>query len=478
MSRFIEGEHRNQSILFPELLDAYITQDNPVRVIEAFIDELDLLELGFDRAQPKHTGRPAYHPGAMLKLYIYGYLNKVQSSRRLERETHRNVELMWLLNRLNPDFKTIADFRKDNGPAIKKACRQFIMLCKQLNLLADSLICIDGSRFKAVNNRDRNYTKAKVKRRIQAINTSLDRYFGQLDSFDRQEQSPPKAKTAHINKQIESLKRQMKDVQAIEAVIDQLPDKQLSLTDPDARAMSTNARSSGSVGYNVQAAVDTKHHLIVAHDVSTAMGDRRQLTRMSKKAQQATGIESLEVIADRGYYKMEEIKATVDVGITPYVPKPLTSNNKARGLYDRRDFVYIEQDDEFQCPAGERLIWRFASQENGLTLNRYWSSNCQTCRLKSKCTPSKQRRVSRWEHGKVLEEHDQRMNNNPTMMQLRKQTAEHAFGTIKSWMGMSHFKTRTLKRVSTEMSLHVLAYNLTRMINMMGVKPLIRAIEA
>ena len=478
MSRFIEGEHRNQSILFPELLDDYIAQTNPVRVIEAFVDELNLLELGFDGVQPKHTGRPAYHPAAMLKLYIYGYLNKIQSSRRLERETNRNVELMWLLNRLMPDFKTIADFRKDNGPAIKKACRQFIMICKQLNLFAESLVCIDGSRFKAVNNRDRNYTKNKVKRRIEAINKSLDRYLDQFDSFDRQEQSPPKAKTDHINKQIDSLKRQMKDVQAIEAVIDQAPDKQLSLTDPGARAMSTNARSSGTVGYNVQAAVDTKHHLIVAHDVSTAMGDRGQLTRMSKQAQQATGIESLEVIADRGYFKMEEIKATVDAGMTPYVPKPLTSNNKARGLYDRRDFVYIEQDDEYQCPAGERLIWRYASLENGLTMNRYWSSNCQTCRLKPKCTPAKLRRVSRWEHGKVLEDHEQRMNENPTMMQLRKQTAEHAFGTIKSWMGMSHFKTKTLKRVSTEMSLHVLAYNLTRMINMMGVKSLIRAIEA
>ncbi len=478
MSRFVEGEHRHQSTLFPELLDDYISEDNSVRVVDAFVDELDLLALGFERAQPKDTGRPAYHPAVMLKLYIYGYLNKVQSSRRLERESNRNVELMWLLKRLTPDFKTIADFRKDNGPAIKKSCRQFIMLCKQLNLFVDALICIDGSRFKAVNNRDRNYTKAKVKRRIQAINKSLDRYLGQLDSIDRQEQSPPKAKTDHINKQIESLKRQMKDIQAIDAVIDLAPDKQISLTDPDARAMSTNARSSGTVGYNVQAAVDTKHHLIVAHDVSTAMGDRGQLTRMSKKAQQASGIKSLQVIADRGYYKMEEIKATVDEGITPYVPKSLTSNNKARGLFDRRDFIYIEKDDEYQCPAGDRLIWRYASLENGLTMNRYWSSNCQTCELKSKCTPAKQRRVSRWEHGKVLEDHERRMNQNPTMMQLRKQTAEHAFGTIKSWMGLGHFKTKTLKHVSTEMSLHVLAYNLTRMINMMGVKPLINAIEA
>jgi transposase len=478
MSGYIEGEHRHQATLLPELLDDFIVEDNPVRVIEAFVEKLDLSTLGFKRTQPKETGRPAYHPGLMLKLYIYGYLNKIQSSRRLERETHRNVELMWMLNRLAPDFKTIADFRKDNGPAIKGACRQFVMICKQMNLFADSLVAIDGSRFKAVNNRDRNYTKAKVKRRIEAINKSLDRYFDQLDSFDRQEQPTPTAKTAHIHKQIDSLKRQMIEVQAIEAVIEDTPDKQISLTDPDARAMSTNARSSGTVGYNVQAAVDTKHHLIVAHDVSTAMGDRKQLTRMSNQSQEATGVEDLEVIADRGYYNMEEIKSTVDAGITPYVPKSLTSGNKSKGLYDRRDFVYIESDDQYQCPAGERLTRRTKTREGDKVMWRYWSSNCGSCHLKSKCTTGKERRVTRWEHGKVLEVHEKRMDQNPTMMQLRKQTVEHAFGTIKSWMGMHHFKTKTLKRVSTEMSLHVLAYNLTRMINIMGVKPLIAAIEA
>ena len=360
-------------------------------------------------------------------------------------------------DRLAPDFKTIADFRRDNGEAIKAVCRQFMMICRRLDLFAESLVVIDGSRFKAVNNRNRNYTKAKVKRRIEAINKSLDRYLEQLDSFDRQEQQVPKAKTEHISKQIASLKRQMKEVQAIEAVIDSAPDKQISLTDPDARAMSTNARSSGTVGYNVQTAVDTKHHLIVAHDVSTAMGDRKQLTHMSKKAREATGIKDLEVVADRGYYNMEEIKTTVDEGITPYVPKSLTSNNKSKGLYDRRDFVYVEQDDEYRCPAGERLPRRMKMHEGGKVMWRYWSSNCGSCQLKSKCTPGRERRVTRWEHGKVLEVHEERMNRNPTMMQLRKQTAEHSFGSIKSWMGMSHFKTRTLKRVSTEMSLHVLA---------------------
>lgn len=477
MSRFIQGEPRTQSTLFPARIEEYISEDNPVKFIDAFIEQTDLAELGFASAQPHATGRPAYHPGLMLKLYLYGYLNKIQSSRKLEREANRNLELLWLLNRLAPDFKTIADFRKNNGTGIKACCRRFVMLCKQMNMFADSLIAIDGSRFKAVNNRDRNYTKAKVKRRIEAIDKSLDRYLCQLESFDRQDRIIPEAKTRHIHKQLDALKRQMAEVKAIEEALELTPDKQISLTDPDARAMSTNARSSGNVGYNVQTAVDTKHHLIVAHDVSMAMSDRRMLTRMSKKAQQATGIDKLEVVADRGYFTMEEIKSTVDIGITPYVPKSLTSNNRKRGMYDRRDFTYVEKDDEYQCPAGERLPRQTKTTQGNMLMYRYWSKCCGTCALKSKCTVGKERRVTRWEHGKVIETHERRMEENPSMMQLRKQTVEHPFGTIKSWMGMAHFQTKRLKNVSTEMSLHVLAYNITRMINIMGVKPLIEAIE-
>jgi transposase len=478
MSRFIEGERREQATLFPERIDDYISQENPVRVVNAFVDELNLFKLGFESVQPKATGRPAYHPSTMLKLYIYGYLNKVQSSRKLEREANRNLELIWLLERLAPDFKTIANFGKDNSQAIKSVCRQFVMLCKQMNMFADSLIAIDGSRFSAVNNRDRNYTKAKVQRRIDAINKSLDRYLSQLDTFDRQDQAIPEVKSQHIHKQLDSLKRQMAQVKAIEAVIDLAPGKQISLTDQDARAMSTNARSSGNVGYNVQTAVDTKHHLIVAHDVSMAMGDRSMLTKMSLQAREATGLKKLKVIADRGYFKMEEIKATVDQGITPYVPKSLTSSNRRHGLFDRGDFIYIEADDEYKCPANKRLAQRTRMMEAGKVMLRYWSKECGTCALKPKCTVGKERRVTRWEHGKVIEDHEIRMINNPTMMQIRKQTVEHPFGTIKSWMGMAHFKTKRLKNVSTEISLHVLAYNMTRMINIMGVKPLIRAIEA
>ena len=265
-------------------------------------------------------------------------------------------------------------------------------------------------------------------------------------------------------------------MKAIEAVIELAPGKQISLTDKDARAMSTNARSSGNVGYNVQTAVDTRHHLIVAHDVSMEMGDRSMLTKMSLQAREATGLKELEVLADRGYFKMEEIKAAVDHGITPYVPKSLTSSNRKRGMFDRGDFIYVEADDEYKCPANKRLARRTKTHDAGKVIYRYWSKECGQCALKPKCTTGKERRVSRWEHGKVIEEHEQRMLNNPTMMQLRKQTVEHPFGTIKSWMGMTHFKTKRLRNVSSEMSLHVLAYNMTRMINIIGVKPLIKAI--
>ena len=478
MSRFIEGENRHQSTLLPELLDDYIAENNSVRVIEAFIDELDLFDLGFSGVAPHATGRPSYHPSTLLKIYLYGYLNRIQSSRRLERETQRNVELMWLTARLAPDFKTIADFRKDNGSAIKSVCREFVMICRKINLFSESMIAIDGSKFKAVNNRDKNFTRAKIKRCIEAIDKSLNRYFAQLDSLDRQEAPVEQARVQHIDKQIAALKQQMHDAKAMEAKVLAAPDKQISLTDPDARAMATNARSSGVVGYNVQTTVDTKHHLIVAHEVTNDMSDRRQLSKMARQARSAIETDDLEVIADRGYFNSEEIKATVDDGITLYVPKSLTSGNSAKGLFDRRDFHYIEEDDEYQCPAGERLPNRMKTLDKGKTMHRYWSSNCQSCALKANCTSAKERRVSRWEHEAVLESVQKGLDRNPTMMQIRKQTVEHPFGTIKSWMGSAHFQTKTLKRVSTEMSLHVLAYNLKRMISIMGVGPLMTAIRA
>ena len=448
MSGFIQGEDRSQATLFPERLDDYVAEDSAVRVIDVFIDDLDLSGLGF-KTEPNDTGRPAYHPSTMLKLFVYGYLNRVQSSRRLEREAQRNVELMWLTGRLAPDFKTIADFRKDHGEAIRLVCREFVMLCKKLELFADAFVAIDGSKFKAVNNRDRNFTKAKMKRRLQQIDESIERYLGQLASADRHE--PVADKSQRLEDKIAVLKQEMARLKKLEVRMLEAPDQQISLTDPDARSMATSGRGTGLVGYNVQTAVDARHHLIVAHEVTNVGHDRTQLASMALQAKDVMETDELEVVADRGYFK---------------------------GLFSKRDFIYIPADDEYRCPAAERLIYRCSTVEKGQTIRRYWSSVCPGCPLKPQCTTGKYRRVSRWEHEAVVEAAQERLDREPERMRARRETAEHPFGTIKSWMGSTHFLTRGLPSVSTEMSLHVLAYNLKRVMNIMGAKPLIEAIGA
>lgn len=476
MRRFIQGKNRTQVTLLPESLDDYVTDTNPVRVVDVFVGELDLGKLGFDGVVPAETGRPAYHPADLLKIYIYGYLNRIQSSRRLEREAQRNVELMWLTGRLMPDFKTIANFRKDNGKAIRAVCRQFVVLCQQVGLFSEALIAIDGSKFKAVNNRDRNFTSAKLQRRMEEIESSINRYLSALDTADRQEPVVAQAKTERLHGKIAALKIKMQELKEIEVRLNETPDKQISLTDPDARSMKT--RGTGIVGYNVQTAVDAKHHLIVAHEVTNDGSDRSQLSPMAKLARQAMGAEKLSVVADRGYFKSEEILACHQSDITVHVPKPMTSGAKADGRYNKTEFIYDTETDEYKCPAGQRLIWRYASVEKGLKLHTYWSSHCQSCELKAQCTPSTQRRVRRWEHESVLEDMQRRLDQAPEMMRIRKQTVEHPFGTLKAWMGATHFLTKTLPRVSTEMSLHVLAYNMKRVIKILGSAALMEAITA
>lgn len=475
MKRFVQGEDRTQGTLLPELLDDYVAADNPVRVIEVFVDELDLGKLGFQGVDPQATGRPAYHPATLLKIYIYGYLNRIQSSRRLERESQRNVELMWLTGRLMPDFKTIASFRKDNGKAIRGVCRQFVVLCQQLGLFSEALVAIDGAKFKAVNNRDRNFTSAKLQRRMEEIESSINRYLAALDTADRQEPSVAQAKTVRLQDKITALKAQMQALKEFEVRLNETADKQISLTDPDARSMKT--RGTGIVGYNVQTAVDAKHHLIVAHEVTNVGIDRDQLTAIATQARTAMGTQDLTAIADRGYFKSEEILACHEAGITVIVPKTVTSGATADGRFGKADFIYDVEKNEYRCPAGERLIWRFSTVENGLNLHRYWSSHCQSCSMKEQCTPSKQRRVSRWAHEAVLDAMQTRLDHAPEMMRVRRQTVEHPFGTIKSWMGSTHFLMKTLDRVSTEMSLHVLAYNLKRMMQILGVGPLLEAMR-
>jgi transposase len=479
MKRFIEGVDREQSTLFPERLADWVGEVNPVRVIDVFVDELDLGGLGFGRAEPEATGRPGYHPSVLLKLYIYGYLNRVQSSRRLEREAGRNVEVMWLLGRLVPDHKTIADFRKDNGAAIRKVCAQFVALCRQIGLLASSSVAIDGSKFKAVNNRDRNFTAAKMQRRKEQIEKSVARYLAQLDSADRQEPSPAlAARTTRLSEKIAKLREEMGRLKVLEDQMLASPDEQISLSDPESRSMATSGRGSGVVGYNVQAAVDSEHHLIVAHEVTNVGSDRAQLADMSNKAKAALGVEELDVVADRGYFNSQEILACERDGITVTLPKPMTSRAKKQGRFGKEDFRYVAGDDVYICPAGERLTYRYTREQDGLRLRYYWTSACSTCAIKALCTPSKERRVNRWEHEDVLEAVQRRLDENPQAMRQRRETVEHPFGTIKARMGATHFLMKRLKNVRTEMELSVLAYNLTRVMNILGIHPLMAAIRA
>ena len=479
MKRFVEGVDRGQTTLLPECLDDWIDENNPVRVIDAFVEALNLAELGFSGVEPEATGRPAYHPSVLLKLYIYGYLNRVQSSRRLEREAGRNVEVMWLLGRLIADHKTVADFRKDNGPAIRRVCARFVELCREMGLLATASVAIDGSKFKAVNNRDKNFTRAKMERRRAQLEESVARYLSQLDTADRQEPSEALvAKTTHLKEKLAKIKEEMERLKLLEAQMLAAPDQQISLTDPDSRSMATSGRGSGVVGYNVQVAVDTEHHLIVNHEVTNVGSDRAQLARVAQETKAMLQTEKLEAVADRGYFSSVEILTCEKAGITVTLPKPMTSGIKARGRFGKQDFVYLPEEDVYRCPAGQKLTYRYTTEENDLLLRRYWTNACQSCVIKNKCTTGKERRIARWEHEHILEAVQKRLDEHPEKMRQRRETVEHPFGTIKARMGATHFLMKTLPRVASEMALHVLAYNLTRVMNIMGIGPLLAAMRA
>jgi len=477
MKRFVEGADRTQATLLPECLDDYVAEDNPVRAIDAFVEELDLKQLGFAGADAAATGRPAYHPAVLLKIYIYGYLNRIGSSRRLEREAQRNVELMWLTGRLAPDFKTIADFRHDNGEGLRNVCRRFVQLCRDLKLFTQAVVAVDSSKFKAVNSRDRNFTPGKVDKRQQQIEESIHRYLSALETADRTQPADVEAKTERLREKISTLREQMRRMDAIRNELKHQPDQQMSLTDPDARSMISQAKGTGVVGYNVQAVVEAKHHLIVTHEVTNIGSDRAQLTKMGTAAKAAMGKQRLQAVADRGYFSGPEIKACTEAAITPMVPKPMTSNAKAEGRFNKTDFIYIAKDDQYQCPAGERAIHRFTTVEHGMTLHKYWSSACPRCPLKRQCTTSRYRRITRWEHEAVLEAMQRRLDRKPETMTLRRRTIEHVFGTLKHWMGSTHFLMRGLEHVGTEMCLHVLAYNFKRLITLLGMAKLMRVIR-
>ena len=372
----------------------------------------------------------------------------------------------------------IADFRKDNGPAIRGVCARFVDLCRQMGLLAKASVAIDGSKFKAVNNRDRNFTRGKIDRRRAQLEESVARYLSQLDTADRQEPSDVLVlKTTRLKEKLDKLKEEMGKLAAYEKKILASPDGQISLTDPDSCSMATSGRGSGVVGYNVQVAVDTMNHLIVTHEVTNTGSDRAQLANVAREAKAVLQVDKLEAVADRGYFSGEEILACEQTGICVTLPKPMTSGAKSEGRFGKQDFVYMPEKDVYRCPAGEKLKFHYANEEHGQKMRRYWTSACKTCAIKDQCTTAKERRITRWEHEHVLETVQQRLDQDPLAMRRRRETVEHPFGTLKMRMGATHFLMKTLPKVASEMALSVLAYNLTRVMNIVGTGALLAAIR-
>jgi transposase len=471
---YVEGESREQRVLFPEVLDDYISEENVVRFIDAFVDGLEMEEQGFDRTAPKETGRPPYDPRDLLKLYIYGYVNRIRTGRTLERECQRNVELMWLMRKLRPDFKTISDFRKDNRKAFKGVFRQFVLLCKGLGLLAGELVAVDGSKFKAVNSGQKNFSQKKLEKRLKEIDQKVERYLDEMEQADKREKEG-EISAQELKEKIARLKERKGRYEELLKELKASGNSQISLTDPDSRAMALTPK--GEVSYNVQAAVDCKHHLIVAQDVTNDGLDNHQLFVMAQSAKQILSQTEIHVVADRGYYNHEELKQCEETGITAYVSKPIVSKNTARGLFGKEKFVYEPQDDCYRCPAGERLDFRFESEEDGKKFRYYWTKACPGCPLKAQCTTDPRfHRIKRWEHEAILERIEQRVGVNPAIMKLRQQIVEHPFGTIKFWNDQRHFLMKGLQKVKGEFSLSTLAYNIKRAINVLGVRALVAAL--
>lgn len=473
---FIPGENPGQQVLFPGSLDDYVTEENPVRFIAAFADSLDYEGLGFQRSRPATTGRPPYDPRDLLALYIYGYLYKLRSSRVLERETHRNVELMWLLRKLTPDFKTIADFRRNNGKAIRKSCREFTLLCKKLDLFGAELVAIDGSKFLAVNSRDRNFSQDKLRKIIASIDEKIAAYLKRLDSSDKEEK-PRSASDEALAEKIAAMKERLAESRVLLEHMEEKKLTEVSLTDGESRRMISRGATT-EVCYNAQLAVDTKHHLIVADDVTNQAVDKEWLAPMALAANDILQGDNLEVVADKGYSSTSQLKTCIDNNITPFVPRPQTSANDKLGLFTKEGFRYNPDSDSYTCPAGATLTFGRQLLEQGRPTRYYRTTACSTCPLRKQCTRNKRggRRITRHADEAVLEATQQRMSDRPEMMLIRKQTVEHVFGTMKRCLDARSFLTRGLHNVRTEFSLSALAYNLRRVLNLRSLPELLKAI--
>ena len=464
----ITGVDREQAVFFPETLDEYVGAENPVRIIDAFVGRLNLEALGFLRATPARTGRPGYDPGDLLRLYVYGYQNRVRSSRRLEREAERNVEVMWLLRRLRPDFKTIADFRRDHSKALRGVFREFTALCRKLELLGGERVAVDGSKFGADNAREKNQTKAGAEKAKAEEEKRIERYLGELDAGDQAD-----ADSESEAELREKLKAALKRKESYEAVLAQMEasgETQLSETDAESRRMQVRGGGTG-VCYNVQIAVDGKHHLIAAYEVTNEVSDIGQLSGMAKAAKEALEVKTLEVLADRGYYDGKEVAACVAAGITPWVPRTRTSRNRNTERFTNERFHYDAERDAYLCPAAQLLRPSGSEQVDGRRVQHYANASaCRTCPLRAQCTTAKRgRRIKRPAEAALLEEMEARRKARPEVGRLRMQWVEHAFGTIKRAMEQGYFLLRGLEKTRGEFALTALAYNLKRAIAVLGV---------
>ena len=473
----IPGHDRSQTLLLPESVDDYVGPENPVRFIDAFVDGLDLTIAGFARVVPKWTGRPGYAPKDLLKLYIYGYFNRVRSSRRLEAETHRNIEVIWLLRHLKPDFKTIADFRSDNRNAFRPIFRQFVLLCRQLDLFGRELLAVDGTRIKAVNNKDRNFTRASLTQFINLADAKLDDYLQRLDQSDVTENGTVGSRVKNLAEKIAAIGKRRTRCKAMLAELDRTGEDQISLTDPDSRAMAAHTRV--AVGYNVQIAVDVKHKLIVEQQVTNQVVDMGLLTQTAEPAKEVLGVEKIAVVADKGYFKIEDIEACEKAGIEPYVPRPQRGPSVKAGLFRKDEFQYDAASDSYVCPAGQRLHPYSSSLLRGLKKINYVNKlACDDCAIRSRCTAGKFRTVSRLENEAVLDRMQARLAKRPDVLDRRRETVEHPFGSIKQWMNQGAFLMRGLKKVRAEFSLTALAYNLRRVLNIVEFAELMAAVAA
>ncbi|HEY7159687.1 MAG TPA: IS1182 family transposase [Acidobacteriota bacterium] len=468
---YIKGEPREQSTLFPERIEDYVGKDNPVRFIDKYVDSLDLARLGFKHSVAKEMGRPAYHRGDLLRLYIYGYLNRIRSARDLEKETIRNLEVMWLIRKLRPDFRTIANFRRDNGEALRNVFREFSVLCRRLDLFGKELVGIDGSKFQAVNSKDNNYSERKLNVMIQHYEERISQYMKELESAESDEQKETVLTEQELEQKIEELRERKEEKQKLLEQLKESGQNEISVTDPDSRRL--HAGDGSIVGYNVQMAVDSKHFLVVDFEVTNDKTDQHQLANMSMKAKEVLQIESLKVVADSGYYCSEEIKSCQEAGVEVYV-EPVDKPPRP-GLFSKDKFIYQADTDSYLCPANEHLRFRGEKIQEGRQIRWYETSACKACSIKHLCTgqAKRNRRITRWIHQDILEKLAKRMAANPQMRTLRKSMVEHPFGTIKRTLNHSYFLLKGFKKVTAEMSLIYLAYNIKRVLKILGTEYLL-----